>query len=278
MTQDSSRLDASRPTIMITNDDGVRSPGLIASVRALLGVGDLVVAAPASPQSSMGRAFGIGPGRGVISEVSLEVDGSQVPAYSVTGPPALVVAHALTELTPRLPALCVSGINHGENLGRDLQGSGTVGAAFEAEAYGVPAIAVSLAMPEAIQRSGGSADVDWGTAEDVTRQVTAKVLSSGLPEAATLLNVNVPARPSSPVRWRITRQSSRRYYRAVSPGSRDWSQSLELGWAALDALDDVERDSDIWAVVHDGVVSITPMTWDQTVACEWETEGRVDGG
>ena len=91
-----------RPLRARRHDHKATSPlaCLIASVRALLGLGDLFVAAPASPQSSMGRAFGIGPGRGVISEVSLEVDGSQVPAYSVTGPPALVVAHALTELTP----------------------------------------------------------------------------------------------------------------------------------------------------------------------------------
>jgi 5'-nucleotidase len=263
---------------MITNDDGVKSPGLLASIRALMELGNLLVVAPASPQSSMGRSFGVGPGRGVITEVTLDVDGRNVPAYSVAGPPALVVAHALTELTSRLPAVCVSGINYGENLGRDLQGSGTVGAAFEAEAYGIPAIAVSLAMTEPAPRSDCFAEVEWAAAEAVTRQVALRVLSEGLPEEATLLNINVPARPSAPLRWRITRQSAKRYCCAVSPGARDWSQSHELDWRVLDRMDEVERDSDIWAVRHDGVVSVTPMSWDQTARCEWEFEQRVGGG
>jgi 5'-nucleotidase len=270
--------DSRLPTIMITNDDGVKSPGLLASIRVLMELGNLLVVAPASPQSSMGRSFGVGPGQGVISEVTLEVDGRNVQAYSVVGPPALVVAHALTELTARPPTLCVSGINYGENLGRDLQGSGTVGAAFEAEAYGIPAIAVSLAMTESIPQSDSFAEVEWGAAEAVTRQVALRVLSEGLPKEATLLNINVPARPSIPLRWRITRQSAKRYYSAVSPGARDWSQSHELDWRALDGMDEVERDSDIWAVMHDGVVSITPMSWDQTARCEWEFEQHVGGG
>jgi 5'-nucleotidase len=133
-------------------------------------------------------------------------------------------------------------------------------------------------MTESIPQSDSFAEVEWGAAEAVTRQVALRVLSEGLPKEATLLNINVPARPSIPLRWRITRQSAKRYYSAVSPGARDWSQSHELDWRALDGMDEVERDSDIWAVMHDGVVSITPMSWDQTARCEWEFEQHVGGG
>ena len=265
-----------RPTIMVTNDDGISSPGLLATVKALKELGSLLIVAPATPQSSMGRSFGSGRGRGIITEVPLEVDGTHFPAYSVTGPPALVVAHALTELVTSPPSLCVSGINYGENLGRDLQGSGTVGAAFEAEAYGVPAIAVSLAVAESIQRSSDFAKIEWEAAEVVSRHVTYKVLSEGLPDGVTLLNVNIPAAPSSPLRWRITRQSAQRYYHAVAPGFRDRSQSYDLNWKVLDRLDEVERDSDIWAVVHDRIVSVTPMTWNQAARCEWEAEEHIE--
>jgi 5'-nucleotidase len=260
---------------MVTNDDGVSSPGLLASVRALKELGNLLIVAPTTPQSSMGRSFWSGPGQGIITEVPLEVDGRNFQAYSVTGAPALVVAHALTELGTSSPDLCVSGINYGENLGRDLQGSGTVGAAFEAEAYGIPAIAVSLAVVESIQRSGSFAKIEWEAAEAVSRHVAHKVLSEGLPHGVTLLNVNIPAVPSSPLRWRITTQSAQRYYHAVAPGSRDRSLSYYLDWTILDRLDEVERDSDIWAVVHDRIISITPMTWNQTAPCEWEPEERI---
>lgn len=264
-----------RPTILITNDDGIDSPGLRASIRALTGLGDLLIAAPATQQSSTGRSFGWGAGRGVIAEVSLTVGGLTVRAYSVAGPPALVVAHALTELTAQPPSLCVSGINCGENLGRDLQGSGTVGAAFEAEAYAVPAIAVSLAMAPSAQLGGGLDDVDWTAAESATRYFVARILSEGWPENTTLLNINVPARPLLPLRWRITRQSSHRYYRAVPPGPRDWSREFDLQWAVLDQLDAVERESDIWAVGHDNIVSVTPMSWDQTAPCGWPPQGAI---
>jgi 5'-nucleotidase len=262
---------------LITNDDGIHSPGLRAAVRALTGLAELLVVAPASPQSSMGRSFGSGPGRGIISEVGLEVAGANVPAYSVTGPPALVVAHALTELTVR-PSLCVSGINCGENLGRDVQGSGTVGAAFEAEAYGIPAVAVSLAMAPQAQLSGSFDAVDWTAAMAVTRYFATRIVTEGWPGTATLLNINVPVHPTAPLRWRITRQSSQRYYRAVPPGPRDWSREYALRWTVLDRFDAVERESDIWAVGHDGVVSVTPMTWDQTEPCGWPAEGAVTSG
>ncbi len=265
-----------RPTIMITNDDGINSPGLIASIQALMGLGELLVVAPASQQSSTGRSFGDGPGRGAITEVKLAVDGVDVRAYSVVGPPALVVAHALTEIATKPPSLCVSGINLGENLGRDVQGSGTVGAAFEAEAYGVPAVAISLAMSQSTQQGSDFSDVEWGAASYVTRRIARRVLTMGLPSRAALLNINVPTRLSTPLRWRITRQSAKRYYRAVSPGSRNWLQSCELDWAVLEDFDEVEHDSDIWAVVHDGVVSVTPMTWDQTVWSEWDSEEFID--
>ncbi len=268
-------MKPSRPTIMVTNDDGVDSPGLRALVRALKELGDLLIVAPATPQSSMGRSFRAGPGQGIITEISLEVDGRHFPAYSVTGTPALVVAHALTELAPSLPDLCVSGINYGENLGRALQGSGTVGAAFEAEGYGIPAIAMSLAVAESIQRTGNFAKIEWEASEAVSMYLAYKVLSEGLPDGVTLLNVNIPAAPSAPLRWRITMQSSQRYYHAVAPPFRDRSQSYELDWKILDRLDEVERDSDIWAVVHDGIISVTPMTWNQTAQCAWEAEEPI---
>lgn len=265
-----------RPAIMITNDDGISSPGLRAAVRAVQDLGDLLIVAPATPQSSMGRSFGCGSGRGIITEVPLEVDGRRFPAYSVTGTPALVVAHALTELMTSTPNLCVSGVNYGENLGRDLQGSGTVGAAFEAEAYGIPAIAVSLAVAESIQRSGGFAKVEWKAAEAVSKHVAYKILSEGLPDGVTLLNVNIPAVPSSPLRSRITIQSAQRYYHAVAPGFRDRSRSYDLDWKIIDRLDEVEPNSDIWAVMHDRVVSVTPMTWNQAARCEWEPEEHIE--
>src|SRR5260370_6223336 len=106
-----------RPLILITNDDGIHSPGLHAAAEAALQRGDLLIAAPRYQQTAMSRSMPNGEDTGVIETLSLDLGGVAHRAYAIHGSPAQAVLHAILELAPEKPTLCISGINYGENLG-----------------------------------------------------------------------------------------------------------------------------------------------------------------
>mgnify|MGYP003801499625 CR=1 FL=1 len=133
-----------KPLILLTNDDGIKSPGLLASIQAAELLGDLLIVAPRFQQTGMSRSHPNQENGGIIEKWDLEVtNGKKYAAYAVYGSPAQAVSHAVIELAAHKPTVCISGINWGENLGLCISASGTVGAAFEASIYGVPAIATS---------------------------------------------------------------------------------------------------------------------------------------
>ena len=130
-----------RPLILVTNDDGIHSPGLYAAAQAAAKIGDVLIAAPHTQQTGMGRSFPRCPDDGIIEEIDVqermreefwyeEMYDGEIRAYAVHGSPARAVAHGVLELADRKPDLCVSGINYGENLGTCLTCSGTMGALF----------------------------------------------------------------------------------------------------------------------------------------------------
>ena len=188
-----------RPLILVTNDDGLHSPGLQAAAEAVSDLGDLLIVAPATQQTSMSRAFVTGDDIGAIIRHELQVAGRTVPGYSVVGSPVVAVTHALLELADRTPDLCISGINYGENVGGALGVSGTVSAALEAEAHGVPGIAASVPVDVASWRKFD--DLDWSAARHFTRALARQVLADGLPPEVAVLNVNIRARRLRPPRF-----------------------------------------------------------------------------
>ncbi|MFQ5575739.1 MAG: 5'/3'-nucleotidase SurE, partial [Anaerolineae bacterium] len=135
-----------RPLILLTNDDGIESPGLRALVKAVAPLGDILVAAPHFQQTGAGRSFAKITDRR-WNRQTWTIGGRQVTAYSLKGTPAQVTASALIDLAPRPVTLAISGINFGENVGSGITISGTVGAALEAAAHGVPVLAVSRETP-----------------------------------------------------------------------------------------------------------------------------------
>ena len=255
------------PLILVTNDDGMDSPGLRAAAEAVAGLGHLLLVAPATQQTAMSRAFVTGPAIGAVRAREVKLDGGPVTGYAVTGTPVQAVAHALIELAGRTPDLCVSGINYGENVGADLTISGTIGAALEAHAYGVPGVAVSLQADISQWRSYG--DRDWTAARHFTRRFARQVLSEGLPGDVALLNVNVPRHATPGTAVRQTVQSRRRYYVHVHPGARTLADPVRLRITTIVEPDLLEPDSDVRAVACDGVVSVTPLTWSMTAATDW---------
>ena len=134
-----------QPLILITNDDGIDSPGLAALAPALEPLGDLLIVAPNKQQTSMGRSRSQEEGRdGRLFTREITAGGKSWPAFAVNATPALAVDHALQQLADRPVSLVVSGINYGENVGSCVTVSGTIGAALEAADHGIPAIARSM--------------------------------------------------------------------------------------------------------------------------------------
>lgn len=251
-----------RPLFLLTNDDGIQSPGLRAAVRAVRELGEVLVVAPATQQTAMGRSF-TGRPDAVLEPVPFEVDGAAVRAYACEGSPASVVRHGLQVLCrERRPDLLVSGINYGENVGSSIGASGTVGAAMEAAARGIPALAASQQMhPDRFMHHG---DQDWRASEHFLRLFARKVVRARLPQDVDLLKLDVPegATPETP--WRLSRLSRQRYFELVfdEPGLhsrlKDGRVTVQVDHEAL------EPDSDVHALVRERVVAVTPLSLDAT--------------
>ncbi len=249
------------PLILVTNDDGINSAGLWAAVEVLLPLGEVHVVAPSRQWSGAARSM---PRIGISWEVRTmprEVRGQSVPAVSVDATPALCVIYAILKVLPRKPDLLVSGINFGENIGTEVTISGTVGAALEGAAYGVPALAVSLEMAIDRHHLTVGEDADYRPSQVFTRYFAQQMLSHRLPFDADVLNVNVPSSATAQTPWRLTRLSRYRYFH---PRIKDPQNESEAGYTRLQDLTQTERDSDIWAMGVDRVVSVTPISMDIT--------------
>ena len=245
-----------KPLILLTNDDGVESPGLHAAVRALRGLGELMIVAPREQQSSKGRSFSWK--QRPVVRTTRHVANTRVETIAVDASPAVCVRYALMLEVPRRPALVVSGINYGENLGSGLTISGTVGAALEAAADGVPALAVSLETDKESHLSH-SPDIDFTVAARWTRKMAEQILTRSLSHLAPVVNVNVPSDATAKTKWRVTRASHQAYFRSTIADGQFVGYDVVVNREAL------ERDSDICAVLVDRVISVTPLTYDLTM-------------
>ncbi|HRQ32592.1 MAG TPA: 5'/3'-nucleotidase SurE, partial [Anaerolineales bacterium] len=136
-------MTITKPQILLTNDDGIRSPGLWAVAASLSDLGFVTVAAPRDQSTGMGRSLP-GTSDGVIREERVQVNGQEWSVFAVNGSPAQAVLHGVYDVLKSKPDLVVSGINYGENIATGITISGTVGAALEAASLGIPALAVSL--------------------------------------------------------------------------------------------------------------------------------------
>lgn len=238
--------------ILITNDDGIDSPALLALKKALDEIGEVAVVAPDHNWSAAGHAKTMHkPLR--ITEAKL-ADGS--PAYTTTGAPSDCVALAIMGILERRPDLVISGINQGANLGHDITYSGTVAAAMEGVIFGIPAMAVSLDCYESPE------DSILRYAAHFTARLAACVLERGL-DKGVLINVNVPHVPPEEVKGiEITRLGKRVYRDALvkrqDPRGRDYY------WIGGEQPSGVgEEGTDIWAIAEN-CISITPINLDMT--------------
>ncbi len=258
-------MTAKRPLILFTNDDGIASPGLWAAARAFANLGDILIAAPREQQSGMGRSMPIA-SEGRIHPYTAMPNGKNFAytAYAVDGTPAQAVQHGVLELADRLPALVVSGINYGDNLGNGVTISGTVGAALEGASLSIPSLAVSLQTPKDMHLSH-SPDVDFTAAAHFTRLFGEWLIDNRYrPDDVDVLKIDVPWEATASTAWRVTRISRRRVYWPTRPERVVLSEMGKIGYHYDTDPAKAEPDSDVFAVLHDKVVSVTPMSLDLT--------------
>jgi 5'-nucleotidase len=200
---------------------------------------------------------------GAIHAIDYGFKGQRVPAYAIQGSPAQAVLYALVELVPRKPDLCVSGINFGENVGSGVTISGTVGAAMEAAAAGIPSLAISLETDKQYHYNH-SEDVDLSAAVHFTGMFARWLLHHSMPPDVDVLKVEVPADATVETSWIVTRQSRQRYYGAVPTGRLNLSEKRRLDYHIDFDPTSLEPDSDIQATIVDRLVSVTPLSLDLT--------------
>jgi 5'-nucleotidase len=234
-----------RIRILVTNDDGIQSPGLTMLAKALARLGEVWVVAPDRERTAVAHA--------VTLHKPLRVHQLKKRIYAVNGTPVDCVNLALLNLLPKRPHLLVSGINKGVNLGDDVLYSGTVSAAVEGTILGVPSMAVS---------QEGRDQFNFATGAHYALLVARLILQRGLPEE-TLLNLNIPDRALRAVTGaRVTCLSRRRFdnpiIEKVDPHGRIyyWIAGTRVSWSR-------SKDADHEAI-EEGAVSLTPIHLDST--------------
>lgn len=240
-----------KPTILVTNDDGISAPGIRALISVMEEIGDVTVVAPDSPQSATGHSITI---NNTLYLNKISGDKAKTLEYSCSGTPVDCVKFAVNEILKMKPDICVSGVNHGSNSSINVIYSGTMSAAVEAGIEGIPAIGFSLL------------DYDWNAdfeqAKPFIKKIVQQVLANSLPEG-TILNVNIPKLKTNEIKGiKICRQAKaiwkEKFDKRKTPFGRDYY------WLAGDFVNlDKGQDTDEWALAN-GYISIVPVQFDLT--------------
>lgn len=238
------------PTILITNDDGITSPGIMALVDSVRDLGKVVVVAPDSPQSGMGHAITIGtPLR--MDRISIFGD---IEAWQCSGTPADCVKLAHDKILHAKPDICLSGINHGANHSINVIYSGTMSAAMEAAIEGVPSIGFSL--------MDFKFEADFTVSKMVVHELTKRMLARKMPDHI-LLNVNIPiTTPEEFKGMKICRQAyakwEEEFDHRVDPRGNDYYWMVGR-FVNLDKNPGTDADA-----LKEGYASIVPIKIDFT--------------
>lgn len=262
--------------ILISNDDGVFAPGILAAKQAVEDLADVTVVAPDENNSSVGRRLTLFKHL-KLDSCELE-DGSK--AYSVSGTPADAVIVGADYVMDEKPDLVITGINQGVNISCDITSSGTVCAAFEAVSLGIPAIAVSLFFdPETSfkqdEKGEWYLDYDFTLAKKVLHNLVLKIINDGFPKGVDLFNLNVPSNYESQ-EVKITKLSHRMLDKKVIDNTDkenadifnhplDKNQDSDnLIMITSDFVKDYEKDSDGYALLVEKRPSLTPLNVNMT--------------
>jgi len=239
--------------ILLTNDDGIHAPGIVAMYRELIKLGEVHVVAPETVQSATGHGITISTPM-LTSKVTVQ-DGAFT-GIAVDGRPADCVKLAVAKLLPRPPDLVVSGLNSGANVGINVIYSGTVAAAIEAAFLGLPSIATSLFLRNDVP-------TDYARAARLARETIEKILKAGL-QPGQVASINVPALVSDqkPAGTKVCRQCTRPYIDSYEERSSPRGQRYYWN-SSVFTLGDSESETDV-AYLRDGYITVTPLQFDLT--------------
>jgi 5'-nucleotidase len=233
------------PVILVTNDDGVHSQGITALYKAVKILGEAFIVAPDRERSAAGHSL--------TMHRPLKAELIREHVYSVNGTPTDCVTLGINKLLPEKPALVVSGINRGANLGDDITYSGTVSAAVEGTIFGVPSIAFSMPFGK---------HYHFDTAASFAVKIAAYVLEHSLPYD-TLLNINIPnVQKESIAGMKLTRQGKRVYDGSIQETYDPWGQKhywIGGGKPYWERGEDMDIDA-----VEANFISVTPVHLDLT--------------
>ena len=241
-----------KPLILITNDDGITSPGISHLVTIAKKIGNVFVVAPDKPQSGMGHAITINSSLRVQKSKFHGVENE----YSCSGTPVDCIKIAINQLMKKKPDLILSGINHGSNLSINVIYSGTMSAAIEGAVEGIPSIGLSLC--------DYAYEADFTHSSAFVEKIINQVISNNLLPAGVCLNVNIPKMPAGLIKGiKVCRQANayweEKFDERIDPYGRPYY------WLTGEFIDMEKgvKDTDVWAVEH-GFVSVVPTHADMT--------------
>jgi 5'-nucleotidase len=238
--------------ILISNDDGIDAPGLLALYDAVSSISEVTVVAPATERSAIGHAIS------VYSDLTLleRMREGRIWGYGLEGTPADCVKFAITRLMKDPPHLVLSGINRGENIGNSILYSGTVAAAIEGTMYGFPSIAISLAaLPPKIPC--------YDYAARFSSRLARFVLKKGLPQGV-LLNVNIPNVPEKEIRGVVVSRQGKSMFEDIfeHQGEKNGLPAFRnIGNKMVYSAEGEDFDD---FVLRQNKISITPLQYDLT--------------
>jgi 5'-nucleotidase len=236
--------------LLCTNDDGILAHGLECLIRAAEPLGEVSVVAPDREQSATSHSLTLHHPLRPVSRGERR--------FQVDGTPTDCVMLAVEALMPERPDFVLSGINHGQNMGEDVLYSGTVAAAMEGLALGIPSIAISFA--------GGDLRADVSMLDDQVEVLTPLLRHlTSLPAfpVQTLLNVNLPPLPSSQIKGvRLTRLGRRVYSDSLKPMRDPWGR--DIFWIGGGSIAWQGREDSDFRAIQDGYISVTPLHLDLT--------------
>jgi 5'-nucleotidase len=238
---------------MVTNDDSIRSKGLIELAKAISKYARVTIVAPEQPQSATALSLTF---HKPLRVTELFVSGMR--CYAVSGTPGDCVMIGVNKILPRAPDLIASGINFGDNVTyQDILASGTVAAALAGALARIPSIAFSMEVPEENVFSLEPSRIDFRNAALIAAEIVGDVLQNGMPDGAEALNVNFPAEIPTNNSLAITRIARRKYRDRVivrlDPRRRPYY------WLFGERLRKFPRDTDAFAVHKMRIISISPI-------------------
>jgi 5'-nucleotidase len=236
--------------LLCTNDDGILAHGLDCLIRAAEPLGEVTVVAPDREQSATSHSLTL--------HHPLRPLPRGIRRFQVDGTPTDCVMLAVEALMPERPDFVLSGINHGQNMGEDVLYSGTVAAAMEGLALGIPSIAISFA--------GGDLRADVSMLDDQIEVLTPLLRHlTALPSfpRETLLNVNLPPLPASEIKGvRLTRLGRRVYSDSLKPMRDPWGR--DIFWIGGGSISWQGREDSDFRAIQEGYISVTPLHLDLT--------------